>query len=290
MTVFEKHMDWVSLNLDIEGAGLKNNGELLVEGKFKQFWTESVEPHSDLIVQAILAGQRAGCLASVFIAGYQSAIRETFSGSDFSGWSAFAVSEDRKGNPPLPGVDYHEDGSDLIVSGHKTWVAAVDAIDEIIVKAGRGDRAIFIKLPRNIVGLSFSSRPSKFLSEMSQGSAHLADVCVSAEDVLDDRYVSFFGKLETLYIYLAFLAFIGANTESLSLGEQSFSAAKELEDTLQGFSLKHDMDLDRIKRLDLEVQKIRESATDELGVLQKNWSTDSRLISMYSPGIQKSSG
>ena len=48
MTVFEKHMDWVSLNLDIEGAGLKNNGELLVERKFKQFWTESVEPHSDL--------------------------------------------------------------------------------------------------------------------------------------------------------------------------------------------------------------------------------------------------
>ena len=54
--------------------------------------------------------------------------------------------------------------------------------------------------------------------------------------------------------------------------------------------MKHDLDLDRIKRLDLEVQKIRESATDELGVLQKTWSTDSRLISMYSPGIQKSAG
>ena len=44
---------------------------------------------------------------------------------------------------------------------------------------------------------------------------------------------------------------------------------------------------DAIKNLDLDVQKILGLAGEEFTTLQRSWSVDSRLISMYSPGIQK---
>ena len=258
------------------------------ELEFMDVWKTAVDGDMDLASQTLVAGSKATCLALVFVAGYQSAIRRIFPRSEFSGWTAFAVSEDRKNDPPLPGVDYskREDGTCLI-SGVKTWVASVEAIGEIIIKAGNGNRALYIKLPRETDGLSFSSRESRFLKEMSQGSAHLDSVSAPDRCVLEDDLVEYFGRFETLYIYLAFLAFIGSSTRSDDLKLESFRVAMGLKDVLDLPATPDNWDWDVIKDLDLEVQKILASAGEEFRALQPSWSVDSRLISMYSPGIQK---
>ena len=184
--------------------------------------------------------------------------------------------------------DYYkkEDGT-FLISGVKTWVASVEAISEIIIKAGKGNRALYIKLPRETEGLSFSSRESRFLKEMSQGSAHLDRVSAPEQYVLEDGLVGHFGRFETLHIYLAFLAFIGSNTRSDDLKGESFRIAMGLKDFLDLPATPDNWDWDAIKNLDLEVQKILGLAGEEFTTLQQSWSVDSRLISMYSPGIQK---
>ena len=286
MTDQKNVLGWQDLGLgSFSSDGQKIN---FTELDFLEVWRTVVDSDVDLTSQTLVAGSKATCLAWVFVAGYQSAIRRVFPRSEFSGWTAFAVSEDRKNDPPLPGVDYskREDGT-LLISGVKTWVASVEAISEIIIKAGKGNRALYIKLPRETDGLSFSGRKSRFLEEMSQGSAHLDRVSAPEQYVLEDVLVGHFGRFETLYIYLAFLAFIGSSTRSDDLKWESFRVAMGLKDVLDLPATPDNWDWDAIKNLDLEVQKILGLAGEEFTTLQPSWSVDSRLISMYSPGIQK---
>ena len=146
---------------------------------------------------------------------------------------------------------------------------------------------MYIKLPRETDGLSFAGRKSRFLEEMRQGSAHLDKVSAPEQYVLEDGLVGHFGRFETLYIYLAFRAFIGSSTRSDDLKWESFRVAMGLKDVLDLPSTPDNWDWDAIKNLDLEVQKILGLAGEEFTTLQPSWSFDSRLISMYSPGIQK---
>ena len=60
-----------------------------------------------------------------------------------------------------------------------------------------------------------------------------------------------------------------------------------LKDVLDLPATPDNWDWDVIKDLDMEVQKILASAGEEFRALQPSWGVDSRLISMYSPGIQK---
>ena len=57
-----------------------------------------------LTAQAVKGGLLADRMAWVFVAGYQCALRHTFSELPADGIAVFAVSEDRKNDPPLPGV------------------------------------------------------------------------------------------------------------------------------------------------------------------------------------------
>ena len=72
---------------------------------------------SDPLKSVVSGGALASSMAEVFMAGYQTAMRQSF-GFDGPDWAAFCVSEGADGYPP---VTINEDGT---LSGYKTWVAA----------------------------------------------------------------------------------------------------------------------------------------------------------------------
>ena len=82
------------------------------------------------------------------VAGYQCALRHTFSELPADGIAVFAVSEDRKNDPPLPGVKtLRQDGS-VTVSGYKTWVACSASLSHLVIKADRGEAANYYCIER----------------------------------------------------------------------------------------------------------------------------------------------
>ena len=110
------------------------------EAEYLALWKASLATQEplDLLAMAITGGLLADRMAWVFVGGYQSAIRHTFMHEAFSGWGAFAVSEDRKGQPPLPGVTLHNSAQGDVVSGYKTWVACSDSVEHVVIKAEIG--------------------------------------------------------------------------------------------------------------------------------------------------------
>ena len=55
--------------------------------------------------------------------------------SSASKMGGLAVSEDRRNDPPLPGVDYQLNDGEFVISGHKTWVTAVNSVEHLVIKA-----------------------------------------------------------------------------------------------------------------------------------------------------------
>lgn len=116
--------------------------------------------------RAYLAGQAADCLSFVFIAGYQSAVRLAFDNIADDEWWSFAVSEDKSGE--LQGVAL----ADGKLSGTKTWVAASDHVDGVIVTAAKE----CFPIQREAEGAIFESYPpGNFLSDMSTGKVTLQE-------------------------------------------------------------------------------------------------------------------
>lgn len=242
---------------------------------------------TDLLAMAVTGGLLADRMAWVFVGGYQSAIRHTFMREAFSGWVAFAVSEDRKGQPPLPGVTVHNSAQGDVVSGYKTWVACSDSVEHLVIKAGSGADAGYFNIHRTTPGLTVSNKravanPGSFLAEMSQGIAHLQDVAVA--QVLDDTEVARFGIRETLYIYCAFCAHAGQFYSNQVDVEFCAELIRRLGALLENLPTDQ-MGLDELKAVDTAVQKMLGQISP--GAIDSNWSKDRQLIAMYSPGIQK---
>ena len=253
------------------------------EDSYRELWLSGVAQQNDLGLMAVQGGLLADRLAWVFVAGYQAALRRTFPDQAYSGWAAFAVSEDRRGDPPLPGVDYQRLENGFAISGHKTWVAAVNSVEHLIIKAGAGERALYFNLPRSTQGLEFSSRPASFLGEMSQGSAHLSEVNLPTDAAIDARAVAQFGQREALYIYLAFLAYAGR----VWLRDRAQDDCLRLIQRLDQALAESHLPLAEVKALDIAVQSILSTIAPKAGAANERWAKDQRLISMYSPGIQQ---
>jgi len=242
---------------------------------------------TDLLAMAVTGGLLADRMAWVFVGGYQSAIRHTFMHEAFSGWGAFAVSEDRKGQPPLPGVTVHNSAQGDVVSGYKTWVACSDSVEHVVIKAGSGADARYFNIHRTAPGLTVSSKQAvaklgSFLAEMSQGIAHLQNVAVA--QALDNSEVVRFGIRETLYIYCAFCAHAGQFYSNQVDVEVCAELIRRLGALLENLPTDQ-IGLDELKAVDTAVQKLLgQISPDAAGA---NWAKDSGLIAMYSPGIQK---
>ena len=242
---------------------------------------------ADLLAMAVTGGLLADRLAWVFVGGYQSAIRRTFMHEVFSGWGAFAVSEDRKGQPPLPGVTVQGSAQGEVVSGYKTWVACSDSVEHVVIKAGSGAHARYFNLHRATPGLTLSSKQAVaksrgFLAEMSQGIAHFQNVAVA--QALDDTEVARFGIRETLYIYCAFCGHAGQFYSNRVDVEVCAELIRRLGALLENLPTDQ-IGLDELKAVDAAVQNLLGQISPEAG--GANWAKDSRLIAMYSPGIQK---
>ena len=110
---------------------------IVEEADFKALWLEHCAglPPFEMAVQAGLLADR---FSWIFTAGYQGAMRHVFPQERFDGWAAFAVSEDRSEDNPLPGVTWQADGPGFVIEGSKTWVAASAHCDDIVFSAGRG--------------------------------------------------------------------------------------------------------------------------------------------------------
>lgn len=226
---------------------------------------------------ALMGGRIADRLAFVFIAGYQAAVRRTF---EVSGdrWSALAVSEDRSGT--LPGLRL---GSDGLVHGYKTWVAACDLLDEVIVSVGEPPESELyrVRLPMEAVTIQAKTGVN-FLGEMSQGIASFDGVSPEVLEGLPSPELKQFARREPLYIYLALCA---------NLQERGLPAADQLIQDLMAVAA-GDFSQDGVKQrfadADLQIQALFEG--DDSPAFEGNFEADKGLISLYSPVIQKRAG
>lgn len=252
--------------------------EIPDEHAYAALWSEQVSGLDSLTAQAVQGGLLADRMAWVFVAGYQCALRHTFAELPADGIAAFAVSEDRKNDPPLPGVKSLLHNGSVQVSGYKTWVACSASLSHLVIKADRGEAANYYSIERVTEGLSLTDKHGGFLAEMSQGIAHLDNVAVPTP--LDASQVGHFGLRETLYIYMAFCAWAGkfvAQAERCErLIQRLATLVANVPANLEGLA--------ELKEVDHAVQaliaEVPESATPA-------WGEDQRLISMYSPGLQR---
>ena len=250
------------------------------EQAYAQLWRAEVADLQPLEM-AVAGGHMATDLAQVFVAGYQAAIRATFRVND-KGWVAYVVSEDRTPSQRHLAVTYNTKSA--TISGVKTWVAALENIASLLVKAGQGEDACYFLLPVEANGIQLKSRlPGQFLAGLSQGSVEFRRTVVQPQQHLDGSTARQFRFLEPLYLYVAFLAFIKSRwtdsrqvDELLSLAAILASADFASAVTAQQFAV-----------LDQGVQGcMRLLDAQPLSGLP-SWAVDRRLMEMYSKGIQQ---
>lgn len=248
------------------------------ERAFYDLWLREIAGVGDGLCQAVRGGACADRFAWVFMSGYQPAIAHTFPDTRFAGWASYAVSEDRSGE--LAPVTWRRSGEDFVLDGYKTWVAGVENMRQLIVKAGRGTDARYFVIDRDAAGLHLSTKPEGFLAEMTEGVAHLSGVRLSDADALDARHVKRFGARECLYIYAAFCGMVAAKCTAAELVEQAWALIERAAPLLES-----PQDADPVKSFDTDIQTLRQAARPCMrGV--SGWDTDQRLIAMYSNPIQ----
>ena len=263
-----------SLNVEAGGSLRSINRE----GEFYEIWISELRGQADLLARAIKGGAHADRFAWVFLSGYQSAIKHTFPEINGEEWSSFAVSEDKKGE--LPGLSWREIDGIYVLDGYKTWVAGVDNLETLIVKAGRGKEALYFWVERKTEGLTFSKKEKGFLPEMSEGVAYFQSVELGQQRILSAELVKGFGKREILYIYAAFCGLVINRSSELQVVEEAWKLVDRIAHLIPTVD-----SLTELKAIDVNAQELRMKAKDSIfGVV--GWEKDQKLIAMYSNGIQ----
>jgi hypothetical protein len=233
---------------------------------------------ADCFSAAFDGGVYADRFAWVFMAGYQAAIRDTFPAQQFNDWVAFAVSEDRTGT--LAPVTYSKvlnpnEADTYLVSGYKTWVAASDHVQNLVIKAGRGAAAVYLRVPRATSGVEvLTGAPGKTLPDLSQGRVHLSAAQFSATAILDQSRVKGFGAREAFFVLVAFLGWTyRAHAELRSQAQPLIeSAGTFATDTIDRNSRDFRIFADAVQVL---VEAAGKRVDDPA------WHRDKRLVQMY---------
>ena len=257
------------------------------EVEYHQAWSHHASGCDDLLAMALTGGLVADRLAWVFMAGYQAACRHAFPTAQLRSWVAYAASEDRKSDEPLPGVTLHGTPSSGSLSGFKTWIAAANTVEQLVVKVGTGPEARYFLIDRTSPGLSIDTGPvAGFLPELSQGRAHFEATPVTDDNLLDASRVRQFGLLEPLYIYAAFCGLVLGSTTEHDLVSCSHDCLDAVGPAIASVGS------DAIDRFNLHKADAR--AQDLLVRLMGNrlnaagdWDADQRLVAMYSKGIRR---
>ena len=254
------------------------NSAMPTEADYQLVWQQRVAEVTDPFAMAVRGGLWADRFAWIFCAGYQAALRHVFADVTFNGWAALAVSEDRKEQDPLPGLSAVAHDGGWLLTGHKTWVAASDHVQELIVSAKSEQGTLVLRLPRDATNLKLETKPKgRVLPDLSQGIASLADVFVPTAAALDKNLLRGFGPAEVLFIYSAFLAshwlrVPGRRAEVEALLHQANALAQQ--STVGWNDAMHDLD-DGVQAL-LKSLRQDEFASDE------KWIKEKGLVSMYS--------
>jgi len=255
--------------------------EVASEAQYLAAWSEHVQSRTaeGSFALALAGGYLADRLAWVFVAGYQAALRATFTGLQLPGWTALAVSEDPSKDNPLPGLTWQASRSGYSLDGYKTWIAAVQQVQHIIVRA-RGEQPELFLMARDTPGLILSVSPDPaMLPDLSQGKAQLKGVEVGASARLDIDSLTGFGQREALHIYIAFVGMClraaEANTADTSSCLRLLEQAEPLAD---------DCDEASFAAFSREIQALRERVSETLFADDAHWQRDQRLIAMYHRG------
>ncbi len=234
-----------------------------------------------LIQMAAVGGALADRFAWIFAAGYQGAVRHCFPALEFSGWAAFAVSEDNRDQDALPGVAWansaeFEEG--VVVNGTKTWIAASAIASDLVFSAGKGGDRRFFRIARDHPGLVIETRaPGRVLPDLSQGSAHFYDVRLAATQEVDSRLVAGFGASEVLYIYTAFLASTWVRAEKERKEVEVLLSQAEAIAGREAIS-REDVDMVALdKGVQALLKHLREFVFGGVGL----WRRDYKLVAMY---------
>jgi alkylation response protein AidB-like acyl-CoA dehydrogenase len=254
------------------------------EAAYAQSWRAMYAAQSEWRTCDLAAagGKCALDMACVFIAGYQAAIRAIFPDAKFTGWAAFAVSEDRSETDPLPGLTARAEDDVIVLNGHKTWVAAVDHVKDLVVRAAGSDAGYYL-VPRAASGLSLERNPSPgMLPTLSQGKAHFDGVRLTSDHKLDDQQVERFGVTEAFCIYTAFAAMACKLAEDARVDD-----VHELAVDLLGQAASLDTsDAAGMATFDDGIQQLRRRMFATIFNGDEGFERDQKLIAMYSKGIQ----
>lgn len=210
------------------------------ETEFLSWWQQSISFDLEPNEIAILAGVQADCLSWVFVSGYQAAIRWCFGDTPYFQqykpiWSSLAVSEDKSEPNPLAGITIEESSKGITMNGSKTWVAAVNSIDHLIIQAGKRKNGSYWLVSRNQSGLTLIQNPvGKILPELSQGRATFENAPLKAAQQLDSSLVKYFPIAEASFLLLA----LASCLNSLASKAQQTDLADKA-DTLQQSLISH---------------------------------------------------
>lgn len=261
------------------------------EQQYKFKWIEQAANADSTYDMSVIGGRLASNLSQVFSAGYQGALRHVFPEIRYQGWSALAVSEDRSEENPLPGLTAHIAEHGYRLKGHKTWVAACDVLDSMIVRArlendieatgdGRSEstsQLFHIALPTK--GLTLTSNPNpSLLPDLSQGRAHFDDVAAAESTVVDSAGLKNFAPCEAMHILTAFVAWVAA--QAPSLGSEATPLLDQARRLLNEESLPEQAQRNEFSAAVQGLATQFGSACDSEAV---NFQRDRRLIAMYAP-------
>lgn len=229
---------------------------------------------------AVLGGAAALSLPQVFIAGYQAALRRVFPNLLAEGWAALAAAEDRTEPERFPGTVLTPQDGGFRLNGHKSWIGQSRHVAHLLATAKLGGEVRIACLPRGRDGIAISHREAPaFLRGLSQGFGRFENVAVARGELLPGEMGRDFARAEPLYLMLAGAAFLNAR------GGEAVGAPAE---GLTAYCAAGEYDPARLAALDRELQAAAGRFGDSPAAAAiPDWDADRKLLSMYSPRIQK---
>jgi hypothetical protein len=264
------------------------------ESEWDKNWiAHDVSAHGSLAI-ALAGGALADRLAWVFHAGYQGMMRYAFPFCPVDGWASYLVAEDKTGE--YPGTVVTESGEHKRLSGYKSWVAASDHVDHLVVQVKGAEENTLLLIDRNEQGVTLSSRASPgFLADLSQGFAAFDEVSVTEDRIFRDSDLpQNFAQSEPHHVLTALNAFMISHVLKLG-GDPGILETAIRSLNLSAGLLEDNTVSDRfflgIADLDAATSETARSferfIEDKNSDLFKRWQKDRGLVNMFSRGLQK---
>ena len=210
------------------------------------------------------------------------------------GWASYLVAEDKTGE--YPGTTVAESGDRKTLSGYKSWVAAADHVDHLVVQVKGVHDNTLVLVDRNAQGVVLSSRSSPgFLADLSQGFAAFEEVSLAEDRIFGSGLLPpNFAQSEPHHVLTALNAFMISHTLKLGGEGEIVDAAihslhvsaglleenKAQDNFFLGLA---DLDAATTETAQCFEDFIEERNHD----LYKRWQKDRGLVNMFSRGLQK---